>query len=116
MEIPIIGAEQDLPGCIKAPVLLQEVIRACSEGNNLKQPVMTFLAILAEFAQTAVTLDSHAMKLFALRLGLFNMSNEDLKKALSFEAKKLKEELAAQKEAQPAVDPKEADHDSEDRQ
>lgn len=112
----IIGSEQDLPGCIKAPVLLQEVIRACSEGNNLKEPVMRFLSTLAEFAQTAVTLDSHAMKLFALRLGLFNMNNDDLKKALSFEAKKVKEELDAQKLAQPAVNPKKDDHDSEDRQ
>ncbi len=90
----IIGAEQDLPGCVNAPVLLQEVVRACSEGDRLKQPVLTLLSILAEYSQTAVELDDHAMRLFALRMGLFRMNNDDLKKSLDYEAKKVKAMIA----------------------
>lgn len=90
MSIPIIGEEEDLEGCVAAPVLLQEIVRSCSEHEALKKPVMTMLRILAEMAQYAAQRNDHGMNFFALRLGLFPMPQEDLKKAIGYELQKLK--------------------------
>jgi len=48
MSIPIIGKEEDVVGCVSAPVLLQEIVRSCSEQEALKKPVMAMLRIFAE--------------------------------------------------------------------
>lgn len=88
MEIPIIGAEPDLPGCVKAPILLQEVIRACSEGEKLVEPVTTMMAIFAEMAQAAAQTDDPFLRLFALRFGLFKLSNAELGDALNLETRR----------------------------
>ena len=112
MEPVIIGKEQDLPGCVNAPVLLQEIARACLEGD--REPIMRTITILAEFAQTAVDLDHPAMKLFALRLGLFKMpSSDELKKAIMRETKAVAELLW---EKVNGGQPKEAGNDRSDSQ
>lgn len=90
MSIPIIGKEEDLEGCVAAPVLLQEIVRSCSEQEAIKKPVMTMLRIFAEMAQYAAHRNDPGMNFFALRLGLFPMSQEDLKKALDYELQRLK--------------------------
>lgn len=90
MALPIIGKEEDVEGCVAAPVLLQEIIRSCSEKEPLKKPVMTMLQILAELAQYTVQKQDPALNIIALRLGLFPMPNDQLKKALDQELKRLR--------------------------
>lgn len=90
MSIPIIGKEEDLEGCVAAPVLLQEIVRSCSEQEALKKPVMAMLRIFAEMAQYAAHRDDPGLNFFALRLGLFPMPQEELKKALDHELQRLK--------------------------
>lgn len=90
MAIPIIGKEEDLEGCVAAPVLLQEIVRSCSEQEALKKPVMTMLQILAELAQYASEKKDPALNIIALRLGLYPMPQYALKIALDQEFKLLK--------------------------
>lgn len=117
MAIPIIGKEEDLEGCVAAPVLLQEIVRSCSEQEALKKPVMTMLQIFAEMAQYAAQRNDPGMNFFALRLGLFPMPNEDLKKALDHELQRLKTLLNREpqglKETKDPVKPKEPEEDQE---
>lgn len=96
MSIPIIGKEEDVVGCVSAPVLLQEIVRSCSEGEPLKKPVMTMLQILAELAQyVSERKRDPQVTIIALRLGLFPMPQDQLKKALDFEFARLKAEKDA---------------------
>ena len=90
MGIPIIGKEEDIDGCVMAPVLLQEIVRSCSEQEAIKKPVMAMLRIFAEMAQYAAHRDDPGMNFFALRLGLFPMPKDELKKALDYELQRLK--------------------------
>lgn len=90
MAIPIIGKEEDLEGCVAAPVLLQEIVRSSSEQEALKKPVMAMLRIFAEMAQYAAHRDDPGMNFFALRLGLFPMPKDELKKSLDYELQRLK--------------------------
>lgn len=90
MSIPIIGKEEDVAGCVSAPVLLQEIMRSCSEAEPLKRPVSTMLQILAELAQYASERKDPVLNIIALRLGLFPMPQENLRKALDYEFEKLK--------------------------
>ena len=96
MGIPIIGKEEDTAGCVMAPVLLQEIVRSCSEGEPLKKPVTTMLQILAELAQyVSEKQRDPQVTIIALRLGLFPMPQETLKKALDFEVARLEAETDA---------------------
>lgn len=96
MCVPIIGKEEDVAGCIMAPVLLQEIVRSCSEGETLKKPVTTMLHILAELAQYVSDRQRDPqVTIIALRLGLFPMPQDQLKKALDFEFARLKAEKDA---------------------
>ena len=90
MDVPIVGKEEDLEGCVAAPVLLQEILRSCSEQEPLKKPVMTMLQILAELAHHTSQKQDPALNIIALRLGLFPMPNDQLKKALDLEFKRLR--------------------------
>ena len=90
MGVPIIGKEEDVAGCVMAPVLLQEIMRSCSEGEPLKKPVTTMLQILAELAQYASERKDPVLNIIALRLGLFPIPQENLRKALDYEFEKLK--------------------------
>ena len=90
MGIPIIGKEEDVDGCVMAPVLLQEIVRSCSEQEAIKKPVMAMLRIFAEMAQYAAHRDDPGMNFFALRLGLFPMHQNELKKALDYELQRIK--------------------------
>jgi hypothetical protein len=87
MSIPIIGKEEDVDGCVSAPVLLQEILRSCSEAEPLKRPVSTMLHILAELAQYASEKKDPVLNSIALRLGLFPMPPSALKIALNREFK-----------------------------
>lgn len=100
MAIPIIGKEEDIEGCVTAPVLLQEIIRGCSEKEPLKKPVMTMLHILAELAQYASEKQDPVLNIIALRLGLFPMPNDQLKKALDYELKRTNALVAQKNENQ----------------
>ena len=107
MGIPIIGKEEDTAGCVMAPVLLQEIVRSCSEGEPLKKPVTTMLQILAELAQyVSEKQRDPQVTIIALRLGLFPMPQEKLKKALDFEFARLK----AEKDADEAMKKMAAEH------
>lgn len=100
MSIPIIGKEEDVAGCVSAPVLLQEIMRSCSEAEPLKKPVSTMLQILAELAQyVSERQRDPQVTIIALRLGLFPMTQEQLKKALDFEFAR----LAVEKDADEAM-------------
>lgn len=96
MAIPIIGKEEDVEGCVAAPVLLQEIIRGCSEKEPLKKPVMTMLQIFASLAQYAVKKNDPELNIIALRLGLFPMPKDELEKTLDYELKRANA-LVAQK-------------------
>ena len=92
MSVPIIGKEEDVAGCVMAPVLLQEIVRSCSEGEPLKKPVTTMLQILAELAQyVSEGQRDPQVTIIALRLGLFPMPQDQLKKAIDYEFARLKE-------------------------
>ena len=84
-----LSQEQDLPGCVNTPVLLHEVARCISE--DIKKPVMMVMHILAELAHYAVDKDDPILNVIALRLGLFPMPQDKLKKALESEMEKVKE-------------------------
>lgn len=86
-EIINLNQEQDLPGCVNTPVLLHEVARCLSE--DIKQPVMTVMHILAELAHYAADKDDPILNVIALRLGLFPMPQDKLKKALASEMEKV---------------------------
>lgn len=90
MDIPIIGKEEDMEGCVAVPVLLQEILRSCTEKEPLRKPITTMLQILAEMAQLALSRQDPQLTILALRLGLFPMPNDKLKKALEYEATKMK--------------------------
>lgn len=100
MSVPIIGKEQDLPGCVEAPVFLKELMAA---NKELQQPVQTMLEILFELAMFTSKVRNPTLRILALRLGLFPMPKEELKKALETEvarrAKILEEMKAARQEA-----------------
>ena len=107
MAIPIIGKEEDLEGCVAAPVLLQEIVRSCSDSEPLKKPVTTMLQILAELAQyVSERQRDPQVTIIALRLGLFPMPQDQLKKALDFEFARLK----AEKDADEAMKKMAAEH------
>lgn len=91
MAIPIIGQEEDIDGCVSAPVLLQEILRACSEAEPLKKPVATMLQILAELAQyVSERQRDPQVTIIALRLGIFPMPQDQLKNAIDYEFGRLK--------------------------
>ena len=48
MSVPIIGKEQDLPGCVCAPVFLQELMGQCDD--DVKPSIKTFLELMGELA------------------------------------------------------------------
>lgn len=113
MAIPIIGKEEDVAGCVMAPVLLQEIVRSCSEGEPLKKPVTTMLQILAELAQyVSESQRDPQVTIIALRLGLFPMPQDQLKKALDFEFARLK----AEKDADEAMKKMAAEHQEQKEQ
>ena len=89
-----------------APVLLQEIVRSCSEGEPLKKPVTTMLQILADLAQyVSESKRDPQVTIIALRLGLFPMPQDQLKKALDFEFARLK----AEKDADEAMEKMDAE-------
>lgn len=107
MSVPIICKEEDVAGCVMAPVLLQEIVRSCSEGEPLKKPVTTMLQILAELAQyVSEGQRDPQVTIIALRLGLFPMPQDQLKKALDYEFARLK----AEKDADEAMKKMAAEH------
>ena len=113
MGVPIIGKEEDVAGCVMAPVLLQEIVRSCSEGEPLKKPVTTMLQILAELAQyVSESQRDPQVTIIALRLGLFPMPQDQLKKALDYEFARLK----AEKHADEAMKMMAAEHHDQKEQ
>ena len=95
-----------MAGCVMAPVLLQEIVRSCSEGEPLKKPVTTMLQILADLAQyVSESKRDPQVTIIALRLGLFPMPQDQLKKALDFEFARLK----AEKDADEAMEKMDAE-------
>ena len=113
MGIPIIGKEEDVAGCVMAPVLLQEIMRSCSEGEPLKKPVTTMLHILAELAQyVSERQRDPQVTIIALRLGLFPMPQDKLKEALDFEFARLK----AEKDADEAMEKMAAEYQDQKEQ
>lgn len=88
MAIVDLSKEQDLPGCVNAPVFLQEVIRCSSE--DVAKPASTILMIFAEMAQFAARKDNPELNLLMLRLGLFKMPPDQLKTALEAEMERAK--------------------------
>ena len=113
MSIPTIGKEEDLEGCVAAPVLLQEIVRSCSEGEPLKKPVTTMLQILAELAQyVSESQRDPQVTIIALRLGLFPMPQDQIKKAIDFEFARLK----AEKDADEAMKKMAAEHQKQKEQ
>jgi len=87
-EIIDIRNDQDLPGCVCAPILLMEMARACSV--DIRQPIQTLLEILAELAQHAVNKDDPALNVIALRMGLFKIPPDKLKSSLEREMARVK--------------------------
>lgn len=59
--------------------------------DNVKPAIQTFLEILGELAVFASRVSDPRLRLLALRLGLFPMSKDDLKKALEAEMSRVKE-------------------------
>ena len=113
MGVPIIGKEEDMAGCVMAPVLLREIVRSCSEQEALVKPVTTMLQILAELAQyVSEKQRDPQVTIIALRLGLFPMPQEKLKKALDFEFSRLK----AEKDADEAMKKMAAEHQDHQEQ
>lgn len=82
-----ISKEQDLPGCVEAPVFLKELLLA---NKELQRPVQTMLEILFELAAFISKVSNPTLRILALRLGLFPMSQDELKKALATEMERSK--------------------------
>lgn len=95
-----LSKDQDLEGCVCAPVLLQEIARASSE--DITKPVRTMLELLGELALFTSKVSNPTLRIIALRLGLFHMSKEELKKAILNEIGREKE-LRAKREAMEAA-------------
>ena len=84
-----LSKEQDLPGCVEAPVFLMEMMRAVPQ--DAKKPLQTMLELLGELAFFVSRVNNPTLRLIALRLGLFPMTKAELKKALEAEAARVKE-------------------------
>lgn len=110
-EIIDLSKEQDLPGCVEAPVFLMEMMRAVP--NDAKKPLKTMLEILGELAFFVSKTNNPALRILALRLGLFPMSQEELKKAIQNEIGREKE-LRAKREAMEAAKVKAPEEPTDD--
>ena len=97
MSVPIIGKEQDLPGCICAPVFLQELMGQCDD--DVKPSIKTFLELMGELAFFITRVSDPRLRMIGLRLGLFPMPQDQLQKAIEAEMERVKqlEALKAQK-------------------
>ena len=89
MSIPIIGKEQDLPGCICAPVFLQELMGQCDD--DVKPSIKTFLELMGELAFFIARVSDPRLRIIGLRLGLFPMPQDQLQKALEVEMERVKQ-------------------------
>lgn len=98
MSVPIIGKEQDLPGCICAPVFLRELMGQCED--DVKPSIKTFLELMGELAFFTAKVSDPRLRIIALRLGLFPMPQDQLQKALEAEMERVKrlEALKSQKQ------------------
>lgn len=98
MAVVDLSEDADLPGCVEAPVFLKELMAA---NKDLQQPVKTMLEILFELAMFTSKVSNPALRILALRLGLFPMPKTALKRALETEvarAKQLEAKKAANRE------------------
>lgn len=89
MSVPIIGKEQDLPGCICAPVFLRELMGQCDD--DVKPSIKTFLELMGELAFFTAKVSDPRLRIIALRLGLFPMPQDQLQKALEAEMERVKQ-------------------------
>lgn len=92
-----LSKEQDLPGCVSAPLFLSELMRCLSE--DVKKPAADMLQIFAEMAQYAAKKDDPALNMLCLRLGLFKMPPDKLKAALEGEMERVRKGKAQKKAA-----------------
>lgn len=99
MAVIDLSKDADLPGCVEAPVFLKELMAA---NKELQQPVQTMLEILFELAMFTSKVSNPTLRILALRLGLFPMPKEELKKALETEVARAKQ-LEAKKTANQEV-------------
>lgn len=83
-----LSKEQDLPGCVSAPLFLSELMRCLSE--DVKKPAADMLQIFAEMAQYAAKKDDPRLNVLCLRLGLFKMPPDKLKEALEAEMERIR--------------------------
>lgn len=83
-----LSKEQDLPGCVSAPLFLSELMRCLSE--DVKKPAADMLQIFAEMAQYAAKKDDPRLNVLCLRLGLFKMPPDKLKEALESEMERIR--------------------------
>jgi hypothetical protein len=83
-----LSKEQDLPGCVSAPLFLSELMRCLSE--DVKKPAADMLQIFAEMAQYAAKKDDPRLNVLCLRLGLFKMPPDKLKEALEAEIERIR--------------------------
>lgn len=83
-----ISKEQDVEGCVSAPLFMSELMRCLSE--DVKKPAATMLQIFAEMAQYAAKKDDPALNVLCLRLGLFKMPPDKLKGALGAEMERIR--------------------------
>ena len=83
-----LSKEQDLPGCVSAPLFLSELMRCLSE--DVKKPATDMLQIFAEMAQYAAKKDDPRLNVLCLRLGLFKMPPDKLKEALEAEMERIR--------------------------
>lgn len=97
-----LSKEQDLPGCVSAPLFLSELMRCLSE--DVKKPAADMLQIFAEMAQYAAKKDDPALNVLCLRLGLFKMPPDKLKAALEGEMERVRKGEAPKKAAKDTMD------------
>jgi hypothetical protein len=100
MAIIDLSKDVDLPGCVEAPVFLRELMAA---NKELQQPVQTMLEILFELAMFTSKVSNPTLRILALRLGLFPMPKEELKKALETEMTRRAKQLEAKRVAKQEV-------------
>ena len=100
MAVIDLSKDADLPGCVEAPVFLKELMAA---NKELQQPVQTMLEILFELAMFTSKVSNPTLRILALRLGLFPMPKEELKKALETEMARRAEQLEAKRAAKQEV-------------
>ena len=97
-----LSKEQDLEGCVSAPLFMSELMRCLSE--DVKKPAATILQIFAEMAQHAAKKDDPELNVLCLRLGLFKVPPDKLSAALEGEVERIRKGASTKKVSPETMD------------